>query len=417
MKTIRYLFVAMLASISNAVLAEDGPLTLAVALDRAMQASPSLQAAALELDVATGQRDWEALKPPVAMAFEVENFAGSGVFEGFDAAEATLGISRLFEGGDKATLRGARGSRRMDLAGVDLTITQLDVAATVERLFFDALAAQANEETASAARDLTRQTFEIVERRVRVGRSSDAELNTASVRVARARLLVEQSRQASMVARMRLAYVWGDRSPDFASVAGDLLRVPAIPLLADLERDLSNNPEMRRLQTEGELASAEQRLAAAQGKADWELAAGVRYLNEPSDAALVASVSVPFGQKSRARPLGRAAAARVSQVPFEMEQRRRELLAIVTSLHAEITYRNHALNMIRDEMLPQAIAAVDLYRQGFERGGYALLELTESQNLALQLRRELVDTATELHLLRIELERLTGGKSMPGATS
>lgn len=419
MKINPYPLVALVASacVSGIAVAETGPLTLAVAVDRALQASPALQAAALELDIATGQREWDALKPPVWMALQLEDFAGSGNFNGIDQLQATLGVRRRFEGGGKAELRGTRGTRRVDLAGVDLTITRLDVVATVERLFFDVLAAQANEETAKAARDIAQQTWDIVNQRVAVGRSSDAELNTASVRKARGRLLVEGARHRATVARMRMASVWGDRSPDFRAVAGDILRVPKIPLLADLERRLEQNPEIRRLETEGELASAEQRLAAAQAKPDWLLGAGVRYFEQSSDAALVATLDVPFGQKKRAQPLGQAAAARVSQVPYEIEQRRRELLAIVISLHAEIAHSNHVLTAIRDEMLPQAIAALDLYRDGFERGGYTLLELTESQNLALRLRQELVDTATELHLLRIELERLTGAPLTPGATS
>jgi outer membrane protein, heavy metal efflux system len=195
------------------------------------------------------------------------------------------------------------------------------------------------------------------------------------------------------------------------------MRIPQIPELATLRDRLDDNPELAMLVSESNLVAAEQQLAAAQAKTDIQLLAGVRYLSASNDTALVFGISVPLGQGRRAEPLGRAAGARLAQAPLETEQKRRELIMTIARLHAEIELQRLSLDAIRDEMVPRANDSHELYRQGYERGGHSLLELTEAQNMALGLRRELIDVATELHTLRIQLNRLTGGFQAPGAST
>jgi cobalt-zinc-cadmium efflux system outer membrane protein len=398
--------------------ADDGlPLTLSAAVERATSTNPALQAASLELEVAGGQRDAAALSPATTVGVEVENFAGGGEYSGFDSAETTLLLARQFERGDKASLRRMTGDRRLDLAVINEWSTRIDIESETEQLFYSALASQSDEQWAAEAVAVAEQTLAIVEQRVDIGRSSDAESHTAYIRLTRARLMLEQNRRQSIATRNQLALQWGAADADFAAVAGDLMRIPQIPALAALRDRLDGNPELTRLVSEANLVAAEQQLAAAQAKTDIELSAGVRYLSSSNDAALVFGVNVPFGQGRRAEPLGRAASARLAQAPLETEQRRRELITTISRLHAEIEQRQLALDSIRDEMVPRANDSLELYRQGYERGGYSLLELTEAQNMTLGLRSELIDVAIELHTLRIQLIRLTGGSQAPGAST
>ncbi|MDP7660097.1 MAG: TolC family protein, partial [Gammaproteobacteria bacterium] len=160
-----------------------------------------------------------------------------------------------------------------------------------------------------------------------------------------------------------------------------------------------------------------QRLVAAQAKTDLKVSAGIRYLSELNDAALLVGVNVPIGQQKRTLPLSNVARARQAQIPLESEQLRRELFGTLVGLHAEIEQRKLALTAIRDDMVPRADESLELYREGYDLGGFSLLELTEAQNMALGLRQELVAVAAELHELRIELSRLTGDSQTLGGTT
>ena len=396
---------------------ERSPLTLSAAFERATSAHPGLQAAKLELDIAGGRRDADALPPVMTVGLEVENFAGSGSVSGFDAAETTLGIARTLERGGKAKLRHAAGSQRVELADLEARVTRIELEAETERLFFAALSGQASEQKAIEAVTLAEQLLAIVNRRVDVGRSSEAERHTASIRLARARLELRQARLSASAARDRLAFQWGTDRADFDAVAGDLSRLPDLPDMQELRRRLETNPELQRLAGEAELVAIQRKLASAAAKTDVELSARIRYLSDPNDAAFVVGVAVPIGQSRRATPMARAARAKLTQLPLISEQRRRVLLGVVAGLHAEIERRRLALTAIRDEMLPRAVASLELYRNGYELGGYSLLELTEAQNMALGLGREFIEVAAELHAIRIELTRLTGGARAPGASS
>jgi len=399
-------------------MAEDrAPLTLSAALERATSAHPALGAAKLQVAIAGGRRDADALPPATTVGLEVENIAGTGTVSGFDAAETTLSITKKFERGDKARLRRAAGEHRVELAELGERATRLTVEANTERLFYRALASQSAERNAAEAVALAEQLFTIVERRVEIGRSSAAESHTALIRLARARLELNQSMRSSIAARNALALQWGADVADFNAVAGDLMRMPLIPDLAVWRNRLEANPELATLVSETGLAAVQQQLAAAQARTDVELLAGIRYLSQPNDAALVVGVKVPIGQRKRARPLDSSASAKLAQIPLETEQRRRELVGVVTRLHGEIEQRQLALTAIRNDMVPRARESLDLYRKGYELGGYSLLELTEAQNVALGLRKELIDVAAELHTLRIELTRLTGGSRAPGAST
>lgn len=409
---------AWLCIASSAVMAADRPpLTLATALARATELHPALRAAELEIDIADGRRDAQGLAPPVTVGLEVENFAGSGELTGFDGAETTLMLSRRLERGDKARLRRDAGTHRVELATLTRRARQLDVEADTEHRFYRALAAQARVQTAEQGVAVAEQVQGLVDRRVEVGRSSAAESHSAAIRVARARLELDRARRLTRAAYHQLAAQWGADAPDFSAVAGNLMHMVALPPVTDLERLIDADPELARLATEARIAAAEQRLASARAKTDVDVSAGVRYLSGPNDAALVVGVSVPFGQKDRARPRARAAQARAAQIPFEIVQRRQELLGLMAGLRVEIEWRQAALKTIADDMAPRADASLDLYRRGYELGGYSLLELAEAQNLARSLRDELITVAGEMHALRIELNRLTGGASAPEVSS
>ncbi|HJP39021.1 MAG TPA: TolC family protein [Gammaproteobacteria bacterium] len=397
--------------------AERIPLTLSAAVARATSAHPALRAAQLQVEIAGGQRDASALAPVTTVGLEVENFAGHGSVSGFDAAETTLSIAGKFERGDKSKLRRTAGERRVDLARLGELSIRLEVEAATEQLFYRALAAQHSEKNATAAVAQGEQLLAIVQRRVEIGRSSLAENHTAVIRLTRANLNQEQAVRLARAARNQLAMQWGMPVADFVAVDGNLMHIPHISDLSVLHDRVEANAALLQLAGELELARVQQRLVAAQAKTDLKVSAGIRYLSELNDAALLVGVNVPIGQQKRTLPLSNVARARQAQIPLESEQLRRELFGTLVGLHAEIEQRKLALTAIRDDMVPRADESLELYREGYDLGGFSLLELTEAQNMALGLRQELVAVAAELHELRIELSRLTGDSQTLGGTT
>jgi cobalt-zinc-cadmium efflux system outer membrane protein len=53
-------------------------------------------------------------------------------------------------------------------------------------------------------------------------------------------------------------------------------------------------------------------------------------------------------------------------------------------------------------------AALEAARNAYERGRYSYLEWADAQRELVEVQRALIDAATNAHLLRTEIERLTG---------
>ncbi|HID68419.1 MAG TPA: TolC family protein, partial [Roseibacterium sp.] len=66
------------------------------------------------------------------------------------------------------------------------------------------------------------------------------------------------------------------------------------------------------------LKKAELQLAQAQSKPSWRVNAGVRHLRDSNDQALVAGITIPFGE--RTRNLGRISEARANLKKIDLEE-------------------------------------------------------------------------------------------------
>ena len=62
----------------------------------------------------------------------------------------------------------------------------------------------------------------------------------------------------------------------------------------------------------------------------------------------------------------------------------------------------------REELLPRLETALEQARYAYERGRFSHLEWTMAQRQLLEGKLRLLESAGRFHLLRIEIERLTG---------
>ena len=60
---------------------------------------------------------------------------------------------------------------------------------------------------------------------------------------------------------------------------------------------------------------------------------------------------------------------------------------------------------------------ISYYEKGYAAGRYSFLELTEAQQLLIDLKLEVVITASDYHRYQIEIDRLTGAGLSTGPTT
>ena len=114
--------VTIIQPVISAQSLETNELTLAQAIARALQMSPSLAAAVHAVAAAEARVMQANLFPNPEFALEIENFGGSGDLNGFNAAESTAVISQPVLLGGKRGRRRAVAESEQRLAGRDLDL-------------------------------------------------------------------------------------------------------------------------------------------------------------------------------------------------------------------------------------------------------------------------------------------------------
>ena len=390
-------------------------ITLQQAVSRALANNPGINAARIDVDIEQARRQSGALPTPFRLDAEIENFGGTDNVSGVDSAETTLQVSKVLELGDKQQYRADLGDARVSLAQVESTFRELELAAEVSRKFAALLKTQSQIELVAESVEIRNRTLQIVQRRVAVGRASEAEQSSAAVALSRTKLIGDRLQYEMAAARVVLSALWGSTTPDFTLVAGDINSLPPIPAYAVFQARVTDNPDLRRIASNSRILNAQRQLAQSRRRPDLELSAGVRHLAATDDMAMVVSLSMPFGSSSRAESFVSTADMEIAKSPVTQNQRQLGVQTVLFGLYQTLLSRRSELDTLRNEIISESENAVQFYERGFELGSNSLLELTAAQERLLSLRSEALDAAASFHLTLIEIESLLGSTRPGGA--
>lgn len=391
-----------------------GELTLAVAIQTALNRNPDLRASSYEITAAQARLIQAGLRPNPELTVDLENFAGGGDFNGVDRLETTLSLSQVIELGGKRTLRQSVGEANVDLAAIEQRARELDVLAEVARRFIDVVAAQQRVQVSRESVELAQKTLDAIAARVNAARSPEAERSRAGIALTRARLDEQQAQAELRTSRYSLAATLGDAEPGFTAATADLFSFQALASFAALAGQIERSPDFLRFASESRLWDAELRLAQAQARPNLALSLGVRRFEETSDAALVAGFSMPLPTSDRNQGTIREVRTRVLQSQAQREAALARARATLHGVYQQLLTSRTQTETLRNDAIPQARKALEQVQYGYERGRFSFLELADTQQELLGLQEAAITAAADYHRLRADIERLT---SAPLATT
>jgi cobalt-zinc-cadmium efflux system outer membrane protein len=346
---------------------------------------------------------------------EIENFAGTGEFSGFDDAEFTVRVGKTFELGGKREARQALGGTQVALQGNELERRRLDIVTRTKHRFLDVLAQQARLGLAEKESALARETREAVAYRVQRGASPEADLPLADLAVARAELEQEDAGHELESARVALAVLWGERAPSFTYAAGSVDTVPDVPTFETLVQHLESGPDQQVFVLEAARLDALRRTAEASRKPDLSGTLGVRRLEAFDEQAVVMSIAMPVGLAQRsdlALARGRAELASLEQRREAAElERYQELFA----RYQELRHARHEFETLSGRMIPAAESALKLARRGYDEARYSFLQVAAARNVLHSLQKDRIAAATRYHRLLADIERATAVSGVNGS--
>lgn len=386
----------------------EAPLSLGEAMRATLAHQPTLKAYRLRQDALGGERRVAALRPPLQVTAELENFAGSGEAAGTEQLVTTLALSKVIELSGQRASRIAVADARTDRLEVARRAEELDILAEVARRYVHVAADEARRALARETVELARDMLGAVTRRVQAARSPASQRSRARAALARAEIGEEHAEHELRAARVRLSALWGAIEPELGPTTAELLAVGAPGDLEALMSKVEANPDIAIFNRKSRLREAELALARARGGYELEFSAGIRRLEASDDTALVASARLPLFSASRARGAIDAAEARRGAVEYD---RAAALVRTKASLYGIYQERVHAITQVqslRETVIPQLTEALEEIRRGYERGRYSYLEWVTAQRELIDARAALIDAAASAHVTRIDLERLSG---------
>ena len=383
-------------------------LTLDQAIINVLERSPRLKAADYESKAAAARIRTAQQSTSYRGSIELENFAGSGSFSGADALETTLSLTKVLELGDKAKLRGDLSNNKAMILSNEQDSRRLDLLAETTKRFIEVVTNQQRLANAKNSITITKRSQQVVRKRVSAGKSPNAELRRAKIALARSELELEHAEHELETARLKLVTLWGETKVSFTTAAANLFEIEQVKPFESLVLLLEHNPDLVRFATEKRLNQSRALLARSRGQADMEISGGLRHFNATDDSALLLSLKVPFGSTSRASSSIKEAEMMALADPLVYQQQYLSLYATLFELHQEIKHAIGAVSALQKTIIPQAEQALKDYEKAYATGRYSFLELTEAQQLLIDLKLELVITASDYHHYRIEIDRLTG---------
>ena len=382
-------------------------LTLNTALKRAIEQNPSLKVFDFRNTALSGQMEIAALRPAYELGFDAENFSGSDEFSGFDSAELTVSLSSVLEMGDKRAARRGIVSSGRSVLDAQRQVESLELLGEVTRRYVDVLALQEQVSLAKEANDLADETLNIVKKRANAGATPDAEVKRAQAAAAQARLTLLSSQQQLDYLKVSLAALWGDTSPNFARVEGDLYHFGTDVEFNTLFAKMEKNPAIQIFAAEERLRDAEVRVAKTQSKADVSWSVGVRRFQANDDSALVAGFSMPLFSSNRSSGAVSTALAQRNEITVQKEV---ALLSMHTQLFRAFHNRRQAIlaaKELQSTIIPALSDALKETQTAYQRGRYGYLEYVSARQELLNARRTLIESASSALTYGAEIEQLT----------
>ncbi|MDZ4320734.1 MAG: TolC family protein, partial [Phenylobacterium sp.] len=162
------------------------------------------------------------------------------------------------------------------------------------------------------------------------------------------------------------------------------------------------------LEAERDVAVANIRLEQSRAVVDPTVRAGVRYLGDGNNLAFIVGGTIPLRRFDTNRSGIERAQAERNAAEADIEAARNAREREIAQLVARILSGTTEVERIRTEVIPPAMRAVEQVRDGFNRGGFSYLDVTEAERALADARARRVSVLRQYHLDQAALDRLTG---------
>ncbi len=370
-----------------------------------LEGFPSIEAAAAAVDAAEARLKQARRLPDPTL--ELGGGRGEDRFGPMSDSEWRIGLEMELPAPWRYGKATTAAEARISVAAADLVSTRARTLARIRALLLKLSAAQRRVEVLDSQVEMVRSLAQFTALRVELGEARELERLRMEVELGRIRRGADLARAERDALAGTLVRLSEGRLPAHFTLELPLNGTPPVidaGALADAV--VESNPELAaQLQRAraAEARTAFQRSMALPSfvtRVDW----ATQY--DSRSASLAVALKVPLWNRNR--PAVAAADAEHRMALARVEERRRTLLARLESAAARYSAARRTALRFTATILPAAHEATRLAELSYREGETSILDLLDARRNAQDAELEDLQARLELHLLRVEIDLLTG---------
>jgi len=391
----------------SAAAAAAEPLSLAKAIELALEGNPEVAAAKRQWEATEGQVLQGRSRPNPELAYSLEDTRSKTRTQSWQ-------LNLPVELGGKRAARTKAAEKTREQAQAQLAELQATVRANVAAAYFDVLTAQERLVLARDSAALAKSSTDTVSKRVAAGKVSPVEESKARVAEAGVRVELAQAASEQRNALSRLFALLGRIDAPYTVLDGKAENLPSVPSLADLQPLISSAPGVVLARIEVDRRKALTALEQSKRVPDVTVSVGMQRSNETQRNVLLFGVSVPL-------PIFDRNQGNLLEALKLEDKARDELQAASVRLHSEVAQGQERLSTIiaevqslKQDVLPGAKSAYDAATIGFENGKFNFLEVLDAQRTYFTAKSQYLKALGEAHRAAADIDRLLGASMVSG---
>jgi len=415
-------FTALLVT-SGASLAQTfGPGQKTISLEElqqmALQHNPTLSQAAANIRAAEGRKKQSGLYPNPTVAYQGEEIRG-GSFRG---GEQGFFVQQNIVTAGKLGLNRNIFEQERKQAEAEADEQKLRVVTNVKLAYIQALAAQQTLELRQNLAKLAQDVIETSHQLANVGQADAPDVLEAEVEGQQADLAVTQAEQNQQRVWKELAAVVGDPHLQLMRLEGNLEEMPSVDAEELVDKLVSDSPAVKIAELGVKKAEASLARAKREPIPDLQLRAGLQQNREllettgrPTGLQGFAEVGMQIPIFNRNQGNIAASKADVDRAQREVERVKLALRERAASVVQSYTYSQTAVARYKNEMIPRAQKAYDMYGKKYQQMAAAYPQVLIAQRTLMQLEVSYVNALESFATNSVALEAylLTDGLEAP----
>jgi outer membrane protein, heavy metal efflux system len=321
-----------------------------------------------------------------------------------DSTEGDIGLSYLFERGDKRQHRLEAAQDATAVTRSTVSDNERTLGFQIAQLYINAQLAQSTLELARLDLKSFQQTVDISERQYKIGALDENDFLQIRLQMIQFQTDVEQAElskaQALSDLRQQLGY---ESVPDEYDIADELEYRPVALKLDDLQKKaLENRPDLRAAQLGITAANSQYTLAKANGKQDFTLQGNYSHVNSISAFSFSFSIPLPVFDRNQ----GTIAQTRyaIAQAREQQKLTNGQVLTDVRDAYLGVNSNDRVIQIYRSGTLDDNKKSRDISEYAYRHGATPLLQFLVAERnyraVELAYRQAVAAYVTSLEQLR-----------------